>query len=103
MEKFTKGPWVVRGSEIGVVDRSNTQSFGMMNIIANMDKYDFKDQYKANAHLMVAAPDMYKEIEQDIEWLQRLSKDYVAGSHVLRSILLRIKTKKSLLSKARGE
>ena len=92
--KFTEGPWVVSGSYIKCEKGHIAQSKA---IFLN------NKQLIANAHLIAAAPDMYKEIEQDILWLQRLSEDYVIGSYELRSCILRIKTKKSLLAKARGE
>ena len=59
MANFTKGEWVLRGSVIGIVDQSDTQSYGMMNIIANVDEWDFKDDSKANAHLIKTSPKMY--------------------------------------------
>lgn len=98
--KFTKGPWKkCRRGETLIGE--NNKGVGIYDCgLVGVNK---SEEAVANSYLIAATPDMYKEIEQDIEWLQRLSKDYVAGSHVLRSILLRIKTKKSLLSKARGE
>ena len=83
--KFTKGEWKVRGSEVGVVDKSDTQSYGMMLYIARVDEYDFSDEYKANAHLIAAAPEMYKFL------------DYLANGRGTDYPI------EKLLAKARGE
>ena len=68
--KFTPAPWVVWGSDIGVVDRSDSQSNGMMLQVAYADMYNFGDDIgennetgKANAHLIAAAPEMYDALE----------------------------------------
>lgn len=53
MSEHTETPWVARGSEIGVIDQSDTQSYGMMLVIAFMDEFDFRDQWKANARHIV--------------------------------------------------
>lgn len=102
--KFTKGPWVANygGTEghIKAIKEGGTPTVAIADVITPSLTDEEK---KANAHLIAAAPDMYKEIEQDILWLERLSKDYVIGSYELRSIQLRIKSKRILLAKARGE
>ena len=68
--KFTPAPWVVWGSDIGVVNRSDSQSNGMMLQVAYADMYNFGDDIgennetgKANAHLIAAAPEMYDALE----------------------------------------
>jgi hypothetical protein len=96
--KFTQGPWDVLG-EIVIAEKGHKTIKPLCSFNGRISP----QEDKANAHLIAAAPDMYKEIEQDILWLQRLSKGYVIGSCELRSCILRIKTKKSLLAKARGE
>lgn len=58
---------------------------------------------EANAHLIAAAPEMYKHINQDIEILERQCKNHVIGSYEFRSLQLRIKSKQKLPAKARGE
>ncbi len=57
----------------------------------------------ADAHLIAESPAMYKEIEDDIKWLERLAKKYVIGSYELQGVLSRIQRKRELLAKARGE
>ncbi|MEC9061535.1 MAG: hypothetical protein VYC55_08000 [Pseudomonadota bacterium] len=90
--KFTKGEWRVRGSEVGVVDESDTQSYGMMLSIARVDEYDFPDEYKANAHLIAAAPEMYNLLER-LTNPNNCKKDII---HLLGEA-------DNLLAKARGE
>lgn len=63
---FTAGEWVLRGDKIGIVDDSDTQSFGMMLTIAYIDQYDFPE-YKENAKLMAAAPKLFKALEDMLE------------------------------------
>ena len=73
------------------------------NAKATID-FDEPEHVKQLAYILLEQRnDMYAEIEQDIEWLQRLSAGYVIGSYELRSVNLRIKTKKQLLAKAKGE
>jgi hypothetical protein len=55
MSKWTKGEWVNRNGEIGIKDTSDTQSYGMMLTVANVDKYDF-EEWEANAKLIAQAP-----------------------------------------------
>ena len=66
--KFTKGPWEIRGNDIGVFDTGETQAFGMMIIVANTDASDASpDESKLNANLIASAPEMYQELE-DLKW-----------------------------------
>lgn len=95
--KFTKGEWRVRGSEIGVVDKSDTQSYGMMLTVAKVDEYDFPNEFKANAYLISAAPEMYEFIEMvaegggaDLQALQYMAVTWVRNAE-------------KILAKARGE
>tara|TARA_B110000908_G_C10108639_1_gene381953 strand:- start:481 stop:753 length:273 start_codon:yes stop_codon:yes gene_type:complete len=61
--KFTKGIWSLRHDLIGVVDHSDTQSYGMMLNICSMDSWDFKEEWESNAQLIAAAPKMYKFLD----------------------------------------
>ena len=106
MSEFTKGEWkVVDGTLINeqclfvYVDGAGV----VCRLTYTVNNTPLTDEDVANAHLIAAAPDMYKNIKEDIEVLERQSKQYVCGSFELRSILLRIKTKEALLAKARGE
>lgn len=98
MEKFTKGPWSWNGYSLVLVE--DTPLCALVNSAVNTG--DPSEDY-ANAALIAAAPDMYKEIKQDIEWLERMKSLFVIGSTEFTSCCLRIKTKKELLAKARGE
>jgi len=63
--KFTKGPWVIRKGDgaIGIKDKSDTQSYGMLNVIAMIDRYDYPSDWMYNLQLIAAAPDGYKAAE----------------------------------------
>ena len=60
-------------------------------------------QSKANAHLMAAAPEMYEEIESEIEFLKGLMEISRTGStkNVTDVLSEKIKSKQALLLKAR--
>ena len=60
--KFTPGPWVLRNYYVGVADDSDTQSCGMLLLIAAIDRFDFEPQWKANAQLIAAAPELYEAL-----------------------------------------
>lgn len=55
--KHTPGPWVSSGRRVGIVDRSETQAFGMMLVVAHIDEYDHPE-HEANARLIAAAPEL---------------------------------------------
>lgn len=99
--KFTPAPWVVWGSDIGVVDRSDSQSNGMMLQVAYADMYNFGDDIgennetgKANAHLIAAAPEMYEMLSYFIILVEKDSSE---------DFLYKFNEIKELLSRARGE
>ena len=98
-EKFTKGEWALFEDRVGIIDRSDSQSYGMMNEIAYIDMYDHgKEQGIANAHLIAAAPEMYamlKKLRDDID-----SVIVAEGHYFEDSDLDRID---QLLAEARGE
>lgn len=86
--KFTKGEWKIFNERVGVIDNSDTQSFGMMIEVAYIDMYNFgEEEGEANANLIAAAPDMY-------EMLEFIS----ANPSEVNVVQIR-----NLLSKARGE
>ena len=87
--EFTKGPWKILNDRVGVIDKSGSQSFGMMQEVAYVDMYNFgKQEGKANAHLIASSPEMYEFIERlsDLDECQMLKTEI-----------------KHLLAKARGE
>lgn len=59
MANFTKGEWEIMKDSIGVVNYSDTQEYGMMRVIADVDKWDFAEDAKANAFLIKSSPKMY--------------------------------------------
>jgi len=87
--KFTKGEWSAWGERVGIIDKSDSQANGMMMEVAYIEKYDFPDEYIANANLIAAAPDMYAMLEY-------LREDYGLLTDVGKDI-------DKLLAKARGE
>lgn len=115
-EKFTSGEWVtcVNGqwSDCGSwsVDNDDASTFGYVAVnvdnaticLVVSDRWD-DTEMESNAHLIAAAPEMYKEILSDISWLEQMKSKFVIGSYEFRSICLRIETKTKLLAKARGE
>ena len=70
MSKFTKGPWKLRGNNIGVSDVSETQSYGMLINIASVDEFDLASDWQANANLIAAAPDMYEALEELLGFIE---------------------------------
>lgn len=110
-EKFTKGPWLQGDSTeraphcIDAIRNADGRIFELCSIWGVRRYHEDEDceESEANAHLIAAAPDMYKEIKQDIKWLERMKSLFVIGSTGFRSCCLRIETKKELLAKARGE
>ena len=57
-EKFTKGEWKANGALI------SCKGYGYIAKALNI--YIIRNERLANAHLIAAAPEMYKEIEKDI-------------------------------------
>jgi len=95
--KFTKGPWVVHLNKVGVVDTSDTQSYGMLDVVAVVDAWDFAKQHEHNAHLIAAAPELYEALTQLIDDLINTDEE---GLFELSETVIRCRL---ALSKARGE
>jgi hypothetical protein len=98
--KFTKGPWIK--------DKRNENLVGSNGECVTIWGCGLTNSYRseittANAYLIAATPDMYAEIQSDINDLEDRLFDVskVSGDYDL--INSRIKHKKSLLAKARGE
>ena len=116
--KFTKGEWVadIRGGCCAVYELSKAEDtqgmqwdddrniyYSSLHAKWNGNQWSMSEEAVANAHLLAAAPDLYKEIEQDIQWLESMMPKFVYGSYEFGSICRRIETKRKLLAKARGE
>lgn len=97
MSNFTKGEWLVEQCDLPITE---SEYFNIKAVSGGCIAETYNEH---DANLMSAAPDMYNHIQQDIEILQRECKNHVLGSYQLIHLLLRIKSKKALLSKARGE
>ena len=98
--KFTKGEWVSHDKRPYC---NGFSIFAGSQYVAFVGDSDNVTECKANANLITAAPEMYKEIERDIDWLEMMKAKFVLGSYEYRSICLRIESKQKLLAKARGE
>ena len=61
--KFTTGPWFIDGQGIGPKSFADDQSYGITMPVAYIEEYDWPEDHRANAHLIAAAPDMYKALE----------------------------------------
>lgn len=116
MEKFTEGPWSIlpieddkeyiriRGTVLG--GRYKIADVHDLHFVASAE-YAWvvaeREESKANAALIAAAPEMYDDIKRDIDWLKQMRSFFVIGSDGFRACSLRIESKQKLLAKARGE
>lgn len=96
--KFTKGDWKVHsvGSQfaVGPLSNSGDQSYGMMNVVAWVEKFDFYDEKQAglNAHLISTAPEMYDMLEYVMKCAAMQDNLTIDANEISK-----------LLAKARGE
>lgn len=103
IEKFTPGEWWVSG----MVDFSQPVSFDAA-IETNKTFIAFlatqnKDELNANAALIAAAPEMYKELENIEDYLRFLVAGCVAGSGRAKALWALIDRIIAIRKKARGE
>jgi hypothetical protein len=70
MQKHTGAPWRIRGNEIGKRIESDTQSHGMLALIATVDMYDFPEEAEANKLLICAAPALLEALEDAIKTVE---------------------------------
>ena len=63
--KFTKGDWEISQSAVGVFDRSDSQSYGMLKQVCWIEDQfcDSNEEAEANANLIKAAPKLYEFLE----------------------------------------
>lgn len=78
MDKHTSAPWRIRGNEIGKRIESDTQSHGMLAIIATVDVYDLPENAEANKSLICAAPALLEALEELLE-CPELAYSYTHG------------------------
>ena len=96
--KFTKGDWVVKGSSMSM----GSSYRGSFSIESSGFSGDITDANEANKALIAAAPEMYAEIESEIELLKEVRGDS-HSEYIITLLDERIAHKQSLLAKARGE
>lgn len=105
--KFTKREWAVITEPESEHYLTTVDCGGVMqlNVITSATDITFAESFerRANAHLIVAAPDMYKEIEDDIKNLKSLLMGVDPSSLESAAIEKKIHRKQKLLVKARGE
>ena len=104
--KFTKGEWFIERYhtmlDVSVVGKGSICTIDTDHV---MDEcmIDPTPEQEANAHLIAAAPDMYAEIQSDIEKLKASLDADGLGSMFYLDIKVIIEHKELLLTKARGE
>ena len=120
--KFTKGPWVwVDGNNdqrwdgvdleichpsLRTSNRFDTGFGGtlpvfVIDLAEGMECMD--EESRANTHLIAAAPELYEELQADINELIGLLDLYSLGSELHAEICSKLDRKEKLLAKARGE
>jgi hypothetical protein len=100
LTKFTGGNWVACMN-----DQSCWVDNGDNGLIADLEMTDIEcpDELYANVSLISAAPEMYEEIQIEIEELQEFisTLNHMSGDWLYYSS--RLDCKEALLAKARGE
>ena len=96
--KFTKGPWLKcsRGESLIGIEGKNVSVYN-----CGLSGSGKSPESVANAHLIAAAPDMYAEIQSDIEKLKASLDVDGLGSMFYLDIKVIIEHKELLLTKAR--
>lgn len=105
--KFTKGPWMLEYGEVKHRPSSIRAIEGGVSILrANAFCRVAAKETRANAHLMVAAPDMYEALEQILGNVEvaRFHLHRTEESEIFSSSLFdTINQAREALAKARGE
>lgn len=96
--KFTQGEWYSYGYGVGcggylIADTKHDPA----------DDVRLSNECRANAYLIAAAPEMYMEIEDDINELDRELKNQELNPIARSNLQHRRNHKANLLAKARGE
>jgi len=110
-EKFTKGPWEVSGK---TYEGDGTAGYGVSSVnyksfiafcSAWFDRGEPEKHLeidKANAYLIAMSPEMYEELERDLNDQLKAQKA-IEGKLVDEWLNSGIKRKQKILAKARGE
>lgn len=105
-EKFTQGEWFVEEYHT-MLDISVVEHGGVCTVHTDtaMREHliDPTPEQAANAHLIASAPDMYREIESDIDTLIEFIKTLKEHSNDWLFYTSELDRKEMLLAKARGE
>lgn len=99
-EKFTPGPWKAKGRTIypeNQSDPSNTE------IVCRIHENRFASREEANAALISAAPEMYAELADLLEAMERGLFPQVAPGVDYPAVMEKKHELRKLLAKARGE
>jgi hypothetical protein len=94
--KFTKWKWKAHDDGYCMIGVLFRKGFGVL--VGSKSK-----EVVANAHLIAAAPDMYEEIELDINDLVELLQTLDRNSDDYLFYEQKLNWKQSILAKARGE
>ena len=97
-EKFTDGEWYALG-ELVIADLGRK----MIKPLGSLSGHISPEEDRANAHLIAAAPDMYREIQSDIDGLKEAMEEYPKWSSHYNILESELNRKDELLAKARGE
>ena len=87
--QFTPGPWKMR--EVGDLDIAYSIDAGR-NAVA--DVYNHADEWEANAHLIAAAPELYRVLTNAVA-----QYDAIKGGPIIGAL----EAARSILAKARGD
>lgn len=107
--KFTKGPWMLEYGEVKHRPSSIRAVEGGVSILrANAFCRVAAKETRANAHLMVAAPELYEALRAADEALAMVAAfesdaRYIMGNTNFELFMERRKAIKAALAKARGE
>lgn len=88
MSKHTKGPWLIRGDEVGYMSKDDDQSFGMFCPIAVVHD-------DANAHLISAAPEMLEVLLEIMDRDDDILHEFLCESEIIAA--------RQAIAKAKGE
>ena len=112
MGKFTKGDWMVCRNLAGAIEvhigdpfTNRDADWRYLNIGIATDGEDCTNNPTAlaNAHLIAAAPKMYREIQKDIEKIRFKIKLKTDRDEMRPLLEQELNTKLALLAEARGE
>lgn len=103
-EKFTKGNWFVEFNSAGAVEVSTyDKDYLCIGVASEDDDCCGGPTSVANAHLIAAAPRMYDEIKNEVEFLHSLLENFPVNSVESVEICERLELLKSASADARGE